>query len=378
MTDAGIHETAPILWAVDRPADAAVTSHSGRVCRFRGWALSTSGQPVTVRIEVDGRAPVELVPGALRPDVAARLSRDLGRPIDPAIGWAELVRLPRFRGPTLEASVSVTDGVDTTDPPARFSLLRDPELRALDTFIGDSPVLAATADRHLAGEGIEFGALHQPLRLDPSRCRVRYADRMSRADALEIFTDVATDYADQVVEPEFLIDLDRSDLVQLRAHHFDFFIANGVIEHLANPLHFLERVGALMEPGALLFLSVPDRDFTFDARRPITSRRHLWREYRAGVTEVSDAHLEEAIRASSVGALPDDPDVRRRVLDAHRTASVHVHVWDQPAFDALLQTAVARFGLEWETVEFVAPEQADGSMVYVLRALGDRTAGGVH
>lgn len=330
--------------------------------------MSTAGPPVTVRIQIAGRPTVEVVPDLDRPDVATRLSEDLGRTIDPAIGWEELVRLPRFKGPALDATVVVTDGVHTTDPPASYSLQREPDVRTLDTFIGDSPALAATARRHLVGDGIEFGALHQPLRVDLERCRVRYADRLSRANALEVFTDVAADYADQLVEPEFLIDLDRSDLVALRTHHFDFFVANGVIEHLANPLHFLERVGALMEPGAVLFLSVPDRDFTFDAKRPLTSRRHLWREYRAGVTEVSDAHLEEAIRASSVGELPNDPEARRLVLAAHRQASVHVHVWDQASFDVFLRAAMSQLGLDWEIIGHVPPERADGNVVYVARA----------
>jgi SAM-dependent methyltransferase len=237
----------------------------------------------------------------------------------------------------------------------------------LETFEGDSQAKRELAARHLEGNGLEFGALHQPLHVDPSRATVSYADRLTKAEALETFPELCDNFAEAIVEPDYIVDLDAGDLSSLGVEAFDFFVANDVIEHLANPLRFLEAVHDVMRPGALFFLSAPDCDFTFDVDRKRTSNRHLLHEYREGIRVVDDDHVDDFIRHSEHESVPADAAERAELFTWHRDRSIHVHVWDQRSFDKFLEFAIARLGLKFTILDRATSREAAGAMVYVLQ-----------
>jgi SAM-dependent methyltransferase len=195
---------------------------------------------------------------------------------------------------------------------------------------------------------------------------VRYVDRLTREQAIAAYPELRV-HAGEMVEPDFVIDLATEDLSPLRGHGFDFFIANDVIEHVPNPLKLLRDVHDVMKPGALLFLSAPDRDFTFDIRRPLTTNRHLWREYKRGVSEPSPAHLREFVRNTAPQVFSWNAADRDEYLEGQRRRSFHVHVWDQASFDDFLDWAARRLDLRWRVVDRVPSRSARGSMSYVLR-----------
>ncbi len=127
------------------------------------------------------------------------------------------------------------------------------------------------AQRHLFGTGSEFGALHQPLEVDRSKCQVVYADRLDKATALAKFPELRS-IAGDIVEPEIIIDLEADELATLRDREFDFIVANHMIEHLVNPIRWLQSIAFAMKPGALLYLAVPDKERTFDVNRELTQQ----------------------------------------------------------------------------------------------------------
>ncbi len=224
-----------------------------------------------------------------------------------------------------------------------YRLLREPDPTRLDTYISDSRAKRQLARSRLAGRGLELGALHQPLQVDPNRCAMSYADRLTKSQALETFPELRNEFAEQIVEPSYIVDLAKGDLANLADEKFDFFVANDVIEHLPNPVRFLHDVITLMKPGALLFLSVPDRDFTFDAPRDLTPLEHVWDEWERGVDSVDDDHIYDFMMHTfelhsfmgSTEPVPSDPVERKRLYEWHRERSIHVHVWDQATFDEL-------------------------------------------
>jgi SAM-dependent methyltransferase len=194
---------------------------------------------------------------------------------------------------------------------------------------------------------------------------MRYADRRTKAGSLELYPEMRIPFGSRMVDVDIVVDLDHSDLTELTSLDFDFFVANGVLEHLANPLLFLARLGRVMKPGARLLLSVPDRDFTFDTCRALTPVEHLVAEYEAGVTEVSDAHLVDALR-HLLPSLPEDPVSRRALFDAHRERSIHVHVWDQRSMDDFLRHATKSLLIPLRLVEQASSREASGNCVYLL------------
>ncbi len=361
-------ESPPLLHCVDTPSELTVRAHNGRVVLFRGWVASTRGRSTSVLYRV-GRGPwQEIAAHQEREDVLATLGPEHGVE-DARIGFEFYVRLPRRLGRDSAIELQLSDGEITT-PPARYEVVA-PDSDRLETYDGESPTKRALAARHLRGRGIEFGALHQPLPVDRTRAEVQYADRHTREQALAVFPELLEHHGDRIVTPDFIVDLDTGDLSSLAGAELDFFVANDVIEHLANPVQFLVAVHAVMRPGSLLFLTAPDRDYTWDVGRKPTSNRHLWREYEARVSEVDDAHILEFVRTSTDDVVPPAGPARDALIRSHRERSVHVHIWDQDGFDRFLEFACARVPLHFRLVDRARSCDARGGMVYVLERLGD-------
>ncbi len=360
----------PVLGHVEVPASAGAVRHNGRLVRFRGWITSPNGRPTVVRVHVPGEPPRDVAPSIDRPDVVEAIAGEFGT-LDPRVGFDFYVDLPRRR-PWRRApgaiELELTDGESSI--PNMTYRVEERSHDYLETYDGDSAAKRELAARWLHGRGLEFGALHQPLHVDPTRASVQYADQLSREQLLETFPEVATRWGDAVVDPDFLVDLNRDDLGVFEVEQFDFFVANDVIEHLANPIRFLTAVYAVMKPRARLFLSVPDLRFTEDARRRPTRRAHLWREYRAGVTDVDDRHLHRFFEGMNQ-PVPKDPEERAALFDEHRRRSIHVHAWTEDTFDRLLRDVCERIPLHLDVVARSSPFETAGSIVYVLERRAD-------
>jgi SAM-dependent methyltransferase len=353
----------PLLGYIEIPRSPEITRHNGHMCRFRGWVASTRGRPTAVRVHVPHRSSWEIPASQDRPDVLAVL-RENYELEDSHVGFDFYLDLPPRRwGTPPEIIVELTDG-EFSIPERSYRIAPNTEY-VLETYDSDSADKRRLATRWLHGRGLEFGALHQPLRLEHDKATVEYADRLTKAEAIEMFPDLIEHFADTIVDPKFIVDLNTGDLNSLKSERFDFFIASDVIEHVANPMQFLKAVHDVMKPGARLLLSVPDRRFTHDADRPLTSNRHLWREYQRGVTRVDNRHLRRYLKASDL-KIPWRRSIRERLYEMHQERSFHVHVWDNQSFDRFLDFSRDRIPLQLTTLDAASSHEALGAMVYVL------------
>jgi SAM-dependent methyltransferase len=362
----------PLLSRIEIPSSYEITRHNGHVCRFRGWVASTRDRPTAVRVRLaDG--PSREIPVSLdRPDLLDTL-RNICDLSDSRVGFDFYLDLPSRPWHTPpEITVELTDG-DASVPGTVYRVGPNTE-HVLETYDNDSPAKRRLAARWLHGRGLEFGALHQPLSVDSDRATVKYADRLTKAEALAVFPE-AGPFADAIVEPQFLVDLNDGDLTVLQEEQFDFFVACDVIEHVANPMLSLEAIHDAMKPGARLLLSVPDRHFTHDADRTLTSNRHLRREYRRRATRVDNRHVRRFLVDVHKLQIPWTPSIREQALqfghrrhlyNIHRERSFHVHVWDNESFDRFLAFARKVIPLRFAVLDEVSSREAGGAMVYVL------------
>ena len=239
---------------------------------------------------------------------------------------------------------------------------------------------AKSAKNYLRGKGVEFGALHNPLIVDRNKAEVFYADKYSKADLLNNFPELQP-LAQSIVETDIFLDLNENNLHGLQEHNFDFFIANHVIEHLINPLQFLENVSQIMRSQSYLYLAVPDKNYTFDRLRELTTWEHLYEEYINQTDELSEAHLDDFILNITKDHITDltrkknfydayhDPHQRTAILEKHRQRSIHVHVWNQRTFDRFLTRAIDELKLNLKVVYKVKSRNSKHEMIYVLRKL---------
>jgi SAM-dependent methyltransferase len=352
-----------LVAAIDQPTGLDVDDHNQRVCRFAGWVATSSPREPIVRVHGLGKR-LQFAPYVPRRDVVEALGGEYKFSREEC-GFEFFIDIPPFESEFLPVTLEFRAGRLTVRSDT-YRLLHDANVCQASTYASDTYAKREVARRRLAGRGLEFGALHLPLAVDESRCAMAYADRLTKEQALDLFPELSPAFVDQIVEPRFIVDVALSDLTELEEERFDFFVANDVIEHLPNPIRFLENIANIMKPGALLFLSVPDRDYSFDVLRDLTPLEHFWDEHQRGVVEVDDDHLREFI-LSTDQPLPENVDARQRVFESHRERSIHVHVWDERSFNAFLHSVINRLELGLAVVEHVPSRDAGGSMVYALQ-----------
>jgi len=199
----------------------------------------------------------------------------------------------------------------------------------------------AIAAAFLHGNGIEIGALHQPLSV-PRDARVKYVDRMNVAELRQQYPELVNA---PLIETE-IID-DGETLATIADATQDFVIANHFIEHCENPLLTFQNLLRVLKPGGVVFMAVPDKRFTFDVDRPCTTLDHVLRDFSEGPAWSKRQHYEEWSRL--VNKLTDTSQVNAEVQRLiEMKYSIHFHVWSAAELLELVQALqrMVRFELE--------------------------------
>ena len=178
----------------------------------------------------------------------------------------------------------------------------------------------SVANIYIRGNGIEIGALHNPLRIQKS-AKVKYIDRMSIPGLRKQYPDL---------DSKKLVDVDIIDdgeqLAKILDSTQDFVIANHFLEHCQNPIGAIRNMLRVLKKGGVLYLIIPDKRYTFDIDRPETSIEHILRDYQEGPTWFKRQHLEEWIKY--VDKLNDDAAIKQQISHLmHIDYIIHYHVW---------------------------------------------------
>jgi len=213
------------------------------------------------------------------------------------------------------------------------------------------------SDTFVAGDGIEIGALHQPLALGP-RARVRYVDRLPVEQLRRHYPELA-DYG--------LVDVDIIDdgevLSTLPPASLDFIIANHMLEHCENPVGTLRNHLAKVVPGGILYYAVPDKDQCFDRPRMLTTFEHLLADDRDGPAASREAHFREWVTLVNRELDPAQAAEQMRQL-MQMNYSIHFHTWDAASFQDFL-ARVGEFVADRFSVEHYAQNNAE--IIAILR-----------
>lgn len=222
--------------------------------------------------------------------------------------------------------------------------------------MGFQEVRKEIADRYLNGEGIEVGALHSPLEV-PAGVKVYYVDRMSVADLRQQYPELA---GHNLVEAD-IVD-NGETLESIKDNSWDFVIANHMIEHCQNPIGTIENFLRVLKPGGLVYMGVPDKRYTFDRDRPLTSLDHLIQDYKEGPEWSKQSHFEEWVRL--VEKSPEENMAVRMQALIDMDYSIHYHVWTAENFPELLQYAQNNLPFGFEVELF---QENFGEVILILR-----------
>ena len=125
------------------------------------------------------------------------------------------------------------------------------------------------AAHYLFGAGLEIGALHLPLAV-PDDITVKYVDRLTVAQLRHDYPELADC---TLVEADII---DNGEILSTVADGSqDFIIANHFLEHCEDPIAAIHNHLGKLHEGGILFYAVPDKRYTFDWPRQVTSLEHM-------------------------------------------------------------------------------------------------------
>jgi predicted SAM-dependent methyltransferase len=184
---------------------------------------------------------------------------------------------------------------------------------------------------YLQGQGLEVGALHEPLKLS-SKATVKYVDRLSVADLRRHYPELNHL---NLVDVDIIDDGER--LTTISNNSQDFIIANHMLEHCMNPIQTLQTFLSKIKKDGVIYAAIPDKRFSFDRDRPLTTFMHLVDDYYN-----KNDHFQHYMEWSR---LVDKKQGEQDILNhanhlLQMKYSIHFHVWDYYSFvDFLLKTS---------------------------------------
>lgn len=217
------------------------------------------------------------------------------------------------------------------------------------------------ADRHLRGEGLEIGALQDPMPL-PRAKKVRYVDIAPTEELRKMYPRK---------KRRRLVEVDIVDngetLTTVADQSQDFVAANHFFEHCEDPIGTLRNLLRVVRPGGVVYLTIPDKRHTFDRDRPPTTFEHVVQDHERGPEISRHAHYEEVVRLGI--KVQGESAIATTVAELEQQDfRIHFHCWSQTEFLQLLTSLQTRAGFpRFDVAEFVANER---EMIVVLKRLG--------
>jgi len=216
----------------------------------------------------------------------------------------------------------------------------------------------------LRGQGIEVGALHNPLPVPPE-VKVRYVDRLNKRDLYEHYPELR----------EFnLVEVDIIDngetLEKVPAAVTGFHYCKSLFEHCQDPIATLKSFSRVLANEGVVYMAIPDKRFTFDKDRDRTPLDHLIEDHRAGPERSREQHYREWVTQV-------EPHFGRRYVGDEVIASrmnelttqgysIHFHAWLPEDVAELLTYSIQQEGLPFEVL-FAGEFNENSEMIYILR-----------
>jgi len=175
------------------------------------------------------------------------------------------------------------------------------------------------AQKWLSGDGIEIGALHNPLPT-PSASNVTYVDIMNNEALLHRYPEMK---GKDLVQVD-LVD-DGESLLSINDMSQDFVIANHILEHCVNPIGALQAWLRVLRFGGIAYIAVPDKRFTFDYQRATTNWRHLADDFNGAAEDSKNSHYIDWTK--NVMNVPE-VDIEGALANLlQQQPNIHFHTW---------------------------------------------------
>jgi ubiquinone/menaquinone biosynthesis C-methylase UbiE len=173
--------------------------------------------------------------------------------------------------------------------------------------------------KYISGRGVEIGALDNPLKVKLGSTHILYMDMTDRDGLIKQNPETAPE---KITQPDLIASAE--DPIPIETGSMDFVIACHMLEHLPNPLKALKEIYRVLKPGGILYLSVPDKRYTFDSERQVTPLSHVQKDYEEEATvDTCVDHYKEWV--DFVESRKKKPIVK--TVNEAKQYRIHFHVW---------------------------------------------------
>lgn len=154
--------------------------------------------------------------------------------------------------------------------------------------------------------------------------------------------------------------LEASDLHTISDSQYEGIISSHCLEHTANPIKVILEWKRVIKNDGNILLIVPNKNYTFDHKRPYTTFEHILNDYNNNVTEEDLSHLEEILELhdQEMDKGLRGGDFRKRSLENFKNRCLHQHV-----FNDELVSKIA----EYTGLELISKNEFHIHLVYLLR-----------
>lgn len=200
--------------------------------------------------------------------------------------------------------------------------------------------------KYIGGKGLEIGALHTPLKTF-NKAKVTYVDHLSTKGLrqhypeLRKFSFVSVGVVDN-----------GEILKKVKSNSQDFIIANHFVEHCENPISMLINQLRVLKEGGIIYWAIPDKRFTFDAIRPLTTVDHIIQDYEKGPRTSRRKHYEEWVKLIGSERGGHTQKTANQLMKEHY--SIHFHTFTKESFIKIIKFAKKKYNLAFEIKEVVS------------------------
>lgn len=217
------------------------------------------------------------------------------------------------------------------------------------------------ANHFLRGNGIEIGAASHPVMIQDEYTKIKYVDYLSREDFIKT-------YGSQVYKTAELVNVDiiddGSQLNTIENGSLSFIISNHMLEHCQNPIGTIETFIKKLKLNGRLLLTIPDKRYTFDKDRELTSFDELKRDYEDEGRNSHKQHMLDIIM--HIDKIVDKDEVEKRADQMKNTQDTHFHVWNMVSFiDFLIKVN----GFLGDKFEILCIEKGIAEVICVLQRI---------
>lgn len=220
---------------------------------------------------------------------------------------------------------------------------------------------------------LEIGAMDSPTFGSPD-LDVEYLDWFSEHELAAMHAENEHRRTDRLVHVSHVVK--RKRFSQEVPRRFDLVIANHVLEHIADPIAWLAECEQVTEPDGALFLSLPDRRYTFDYIRQESTFVDFLRAHRLDLEKpdflqiLAAIYFYRPVRAKELWEGTAAEKLKRQRFSsseaiAHATArareyaDVHCHVFTRDSFIKLIDDLSDAELVRWQVdaIDDVQPGQ---------------------